>query len=145
MTLNVPLAVMLGLKQMTHAQAKNALAKYNLTPEELEAYLKLTAPEEPTFTPHINIRRQTMLVLWLLGGSYRDIGHINSIAHQTVIDYLNKLMSKDERNAARFQVRLGLDKLLIYQRYLREHPELFSTMDPVAIARTLLATVSVED
>jgi hypothetical protein len=124
MTLNVPLAVMLGLKQMTHAQAKNALAKYNLTPEELEAYLKLTAPEEPTFTPHINIRRQTMLVLWLLGGSYRDIGHINS---------------------ARFQVRLGLDKLLIYQRYLREHPELFSTMDPVAIARTLLATVSVED
>jgi hypothetical protein len=107
--------------------------------------LRLAQPDDSTTPRPINSRRMGMLVLWLLGGSYRDIAHIHSIAHQTVIDYLNKMMTKEQRNQARFQTKLSFETLMIYHRWLREHPEVFNSNDPIAIARDMLANVSVED
>ena len=141
--MDIPLDVMMGLKTMTRAQALAALARFNLSPEVQERYLRLTKPDEEA-SPQRSPRRLGMLVLWLLGGSYRDIGHLYSIAHQTVIDYIDKLMSRQERNKFRLQTRLAHESLVIYAREFNRRTELHH-LAPMEIAKELLASTSVED
>lgn len=85
------------------------------------------------------VRRKWMTAAWLLGASYRQLALLHGITKATILQSVDKEMSKDDRASARLGGKLSYSALEWYYHAFVSNAKLLATFSPPAAAEWLLS------
>lgn len=134
---NIPMEVLIALPKLTAEQLAPMLDKHGIEGELREKLLSRARPTPVKGNESQHSRRRYMLVMWLLSASFRQLSYEFEIAHQTVLNYVDKLMHSEERRQLRIAGFMSSEHYWLFRQNYRKNEEYLATLPPAEAAKWL--------
>ena len=157
---DVPLDIIQRLRSMTKPQAATVLDAFDLDEETRERYMRVAAknlPEHAAEAPPLNTvtasdyylrmkhadphRRGWWAAAFMLGASYRMLGKLHDVAHQTVKQSIDRVLSDDDK-AHRLGFMLEPERISEYHVAYYKNVQMLSVLPPARAAQWLKENVT---
>lgn len=131
-----------ALRRMSRPDAELFVAQHKLEGDDRERALALAGRdlimESPASTT-TNIRRNWLAAAWLLGASFRQLGHLHDVAPQTIMSSVDRILPSPQRMKMRLvQDRISPELISEYRAQFNRSLEVLTGMTPLEIAQWLL-------
>jgi len=149
---DVPLTLVQAFRKMAPEAVEQVLNQYNVDPAQRERYMALAGKDLATVqvngVPPLGnvqivvqnsdpVRNHWLATAYILGASYRMLGQMHSVTHQTIVQCVKKHLNTVELRNARLGFMLEPERISEYHTKYYENKAVLSKMPPHAAAEWL--------